>query len=149
MHRRVLHSVHRADVTNTWPVIIVGLALANIAPRVGMSMIWLQIIINNAIHIVFFHRGDKATYNPGVGTNRPDVLPNCEMTIVMAAWLFPWWDWVLSLVLVGGLSAFLCSKTRGRLRTVPICNESCLRSLLLERPCPTRQGRRLKSDEAR
>jgi hypothetical protein len=55
--------IFQVNIIIAWPVIILGAALANIAPWVGMSMIWFQIIVNNLMHTIGFQKG-KPTYNP-------------------------------------------------------------------------------------
>jgi len=60
--------VFQVNILIAWPVIILGAVLANVAPWIGMSMIWFQIVINNVMHTVGFQTG-KPTYNPGLLTN--------------------------------------------------------------------------------
>lgn len=110
--------VFQVNIMTAWPIIILGALLANVAPWVGMSMIWFEIIINNIMHTVFFQGDRKPTYNPGLATNCLVLVPYCVVAIVMAAGFFHWWDWALSLALGGAIVAFFASKTRGRLKSL-------------------------------
>ena len=100
--------------TFSWPVIIIGAILAPVAPWVGFSMIWFELIINNVMHTVLF-QGDKPTYNPGLVTNCLLLLPYGTWTLLTAAGFFTPLDWVLSIVMGLGIAAFFGTKTRGRL----------------------------------
>ncbi|MBL8967266.1 MAG: HXXEE domain-containing protein [Spirochaetaceae bacterium] len=111
--------VFQVNIGIAWPVVIAGAALADLAPWMGMAMIWFEIIINNIMHTVFFQGGRKPTYNPGLVTNCLVLVPYCVLAIVTAAGFFRWWDWGLSLVLGAGLAAVLGSKTRVRLKSRP------------------------------
>jgi len=106
--------IFQVNIIIAWPVIILGAALANIAPWVGMSMIWFQIIVNNLMHTIGFQKG-KPTYNPGLITNCLIIVPFCVYAIYQAYGFFRWYDWVLSLLLGVGIIAFLMKKTFGRL----------------------------------
>jgi len=108
--------VFQVNIMLAWPMVIIGAALADIAPWVGMSMIWFEIILNNVMHTVFFNGGKKPTYNPGLLTNSLVLVPYCIVVIVAATGFFSWSDWVLSLVLGAGMAVLLASKTRGRLK---------------------------------
>ena len=96
------------------PVIILGAILANVAPWVGFSMIWFELIINNAMHTILFQPA-KPRYNPGLLTNSFLLLPFGMLTLLVATGFFTWLDWVLSLILGVGVAAALGLKTRGRL----------------------------------
>ena len=100
--------------TFSYPVIILGALLANVAPWLGFSMIWFELIINNAMHTILF-QPTKPVYNPGLITNSFLLLPFGMITLLVATGSFTWLDWVLSLILGVGLSAALGMKTRGRL----------------------------------
>jgi hypothetical protein len=106
--------IFQVNIIIAWPVIILGAALANIAPWVGMSMIWFQIIVNNLMHTIGFQKG-KPTYNPGLITNCLIIVPFCVYAIYQAYGFFRWYDWVLSLLLGVGITALLMKKTFGRL----------------------------------
>ncbi len=106
--------IFQVNIIIAWPLIILGAALANIAPWVGMSMIWFQIIVNNLMHTIGFQKG-KPTYNPGLITNCLIIVPFCVYAIYQACGFFRWYDWVLSLLLGVGITALLMKKTFGRL----------------------------------
>ncbi len=110
--------VFQVNIVLAWPIVIIGALTADIAPWVGMSMIWFEIILNNIMHTVFFQGGKKPTYNPGLVTNSFVLVPYCIVVIVMAAGFFLWSDWALSLVLGAGIAVLLASKTRGRLKAL-------------------------------
>jgi hypothetical protein len=106
--------VFQVNIVIAWPMIILGTVLANIAPWIGMSMIWFQIIINNVMHTIGFQKG-KPTYNPGLFTNCLVIVPYCVYAIYAAYGFFRWYDWVLSLLVGTGITALLMRKTFGRL----------------------------------
>ena len=106
--------VFQVNIVIAYPVIILGALLANVAPWLGFSMIWFELIINNAMHTILFQPA-KPRYNPGLITNSFVLLPFGMITLLVAAGSFTWLDWVLSLVLGVGVSAALGIKTRGRL----------------------------------
>ena len=106
--------VFQVNILIAWPLIILGAVLANVAPWVGMSMIWFQIIINNVMHTVGFQQG-KPTYNPGLLTNCLIIVPYCVYVIYQAVGFFSWYDWGMSLLLGVGVTALLMKKTFGRL----------------------------------
>jgi len=110
--------VFQVNIVLAWPIVIIGALTADIAPWVGMSMIWFEIILNNIMHTVFFQGGKKPTYNPGLVTNSFVLVPYSIVVIVMAAGFFLWSDWALSLVLGAGIAVLLASKTRGRLKAL-------------------------------
>lgn len=110
--------VFQVNIAIAWPLVILGAALADIAPWVGMSMIWFEIVINNIMHTVFFQGNRKPSYNPGLVTNCLVLVPYCIVVIVAAAGFFHWWDWALSVVLGLGVAAILGAKTRGRLKSL-------------------------------
>ncbi len=97
-----------------WPMVILGAILAPIAPWLGFSMIWFELLINNAMHTIGF-QGDKPTYNPGLITNSFLLLPYGTWTLLTAAGFFTPLDWALSALVGVGIFAVLVSKTRGRL----------------------------------
>jgi hypothetical protein len=110
------------NILVAWPVIILGVVLANVAPWIGMSMIWFQIVINNVMHTVGFQTG-KPTYNPGLLTNCLIIVPFCVLAIVTAFGFFHWYDWALSVLVGVGISALLMRKTFGRLATLKSRNQ--------------------------
>jgi len=97
-----------------YPVVILGALLATVAPWLGFSMIWFELIINNAMHTILFQSA-RPRYNPGLITNSFLLLPYGMITLLVAARFFTPLDWVLSLVIGVGVSAALGVKTRGRL----------------------------------
>ena len=106
--------VFQVNIMIAYPVIILGALLANVAPWLGFSMIWFELIINNAMHTILF-QPTKPVYTPGLITNSFLLLPFGMITLLVATGSFTWLDWVLSLILGVGLSAALGMKTRGRL----------------------------------
>jgi hypothetical protein len=106
--------VFQVNIVIAYPVIILGALLATVAPWLGFSMIWFELIINNAMHTILF-QPKKPAYNPGLITNSFVLLPYGMLTLLVATRFFSPLDWVLSLVLGVGLSVVLGMKTRGRL----------------------------------
>jgi hypothetical protein len=106
--------VFQVNIVIAWPMIILGAVLANVAPWIGMSMIWFQIIINNVMHTVGFQKG-KPTYNPGLLTNCLVIVPYCVYAIYTGYGFFRWYDWGFSVLLGVGITAMLMRKTFGRL----------------------------------
>lgn len=106
--------VFQVNIMIAYPLVILGAILANVAPWIGFSMIWFELIINNAMHTILFQPA-KPRYNPGLITNSFLLLPYGMLTLLVATGLFTWLDWVLSLVLGVGIAAALGMKTRGRL----------------------------------
>jgi len=106
--------VFQVNIVIAYPVVILGALLANVAPWLGFSMIWFELIVNNAMHTVLFQSA-KPSYNPGLVTNSFLLLPYGMITLLVAAGLFTPLDWVLSLIIGVGVSAALGMKTRGRL----------------------------------
>ncbi len=110
--------VFQVNIAIAWVMVIAGALLANVAPWVGMSMIWFEVVINNVMHTVAFQGGKKPTYNPGLITNCVILVPYGIVAIYVAAGFFTPIDWVLSLVLGGVMAALLGAKTRGRLNSL-------------------------------
>lgn len=109
--------VFQVNILIAWPLVILGALLANVAPWIGLSMIWFEIILNNVMHTMFFQsQGKKPSYNPGMLTNCLILVPYSVVVIVAAAGLLHWWDWVLSVVLGGGVCFLLARKTSKRLK---------------------------------
>lgn len=106
--------VFQVNIVIAYPVIIAGALLANVAPWVGFSMIWFELIINNAMHTILFQPA-KPRYNPGLITNSFLLLPYGMVTLLVAAGFFTPLDWALSVALGVGIAAALGMKTRGRL----------------------------------
>ena len=106
--------VFQVNIVIAYPAIILGAILANVAPWLGFSMIWFQLILNNAMHTILF-QPRKPMYNPGLITNSFLLLPFGMVTLLVATGFFSWLDWLLSVVLGVGLAAALGLKTRGRL----------------------------------
>jgi hypothetical protein len=106
--------VFQVNLVIAWPMVILGAILAPVAPWLGFSMIWFELIINNVMHTMLF-QGDKPTYNPGLITNSFVLLPYGAWTLLTAAGFFTPLDWALSVVVGVGVAALLASKTRGRL----------------------------------
>jgi hypothetical protein len=106
--------VFQVNIIIAWPVIIIGAILAPIAPWVGFSMIWFELMINNVMHTIFF-QGDKPSYNPGLITNSFLLIPYGVWTFIQATGFFTWTDWGLSVLLGIIIAGFLGAKTRGRL----------------------------------
>lgn len=111
--------VFQVNILIAWPVIILGAVLADVAPWIGMSMIWFQIAINNLMHTVGFQTG-KPKYNPGLLTNCIILVPFCVFSIVTAYGFFHWYDWALSFLVGVGISALLMRKTFRRLSTLKL-----------------------------
>lgn len=106
--------VFQVNILIAWPVIILGAALANIAPWIGFSMMLFELTINNIMHTVLFQTG-KPKYNPGLITNSVLLLPLATVTFITALDFFTWYDWVLSAVVGGALVGLLAHKTTSRL----------------------------------
>ena len=106
--------VFQVNIVIVWPIIIVGALLAQTAPWVGFSMIWFELIINNAMHTIIF-QGKKPSYNPGLITNSFLLLPYGTWVLLTARTFFTWQDWLFSVLLGAGAAAVLGAKTRGRL----------------------------------
>jgi len=106
--------VFQVNIVIAYPVVILGALLATVAPWLGFSMIWFELIINNAMHTILFQSA-RPRYNPGLITNSFLLLPYGMITLLVAARFFTPLDWVLSLVIGVGVSAALGVKTRGRL----------------------------------
>ncbi|MCU0294420.1 MAG: HXXEE domain-containing protein [Candidatus Nanopelagicales bacterium] len=106
--------VFQVNIVLAWPVIILGALLAPVAPWLGFSMIWFELIVNNIMHTVLF-QGAKPSYNPGLITNSFLLLPYAMWTLLVAAGFFTPLDWLLSIVVGLGIVAFFGTKTRGRL----------------------------------
>ncbi len=106
--------VFQVNIVIAYPIIILGALLANVAPWIGFSMIWFELIINNVMHTILF-QGDKPSYNPGLITNSFLLLPFGMVTLLVATGFFTPLDWALSVVLGAGVAAALGMKTRGRL----------------------------------
>jgi hypothetical protein len=109
--------IFQVNILIAWTVIIVGAILAPIAPWVGFSMIWFELIINNVTHTIVFQR-EKPSYNPGLITNSFLLIPYGTWTLIQATGFFTWKDWVLSVILGLIISAILGVKTRGRLARI-------------------------------
>lgn len=105
--------VFQVNIALAWPVIILGALLAPVAPWLGFSMIWFELIVNNIMHTVLF-QGAKPSYNPGPITNSFLLLPYATWTLIVAAGFFTPMDWILSVVVGLGIVAFFGTKTRGR-----------------------------------
>ena len=106
--------VFQVNIVIAYPVVILGALLATVAPWLGFSMIWFELIINNVMHTVLFQPA-KPSYNPGLVTNSFVLLPYGMVTLLVAAGFFTPLDWVLSIIIGAGLAAALGMKTRGRL----------------------------------
>jgi hypothetical protein len=106
--------VFQVNLVIAWPVVILGAILAPVAPWLGFSMIWFELIINNIMHTILF-QGDKPTYNPGLITNSFLLLPYGTWTLLTATGFFTPLDWALSALVGVGVAAILAAKTRGRL----------------------------------
>ncbi len=106
--------VFQVNLMIAWPMVILGAILAPVAPWLGFSMIWFELLINNAMHTIGF-QGAKPSYNPGLITNSFLLLPFGTWTLLTAAGFFTLLDWVLSAVVGVGIAAVLAAKTRGRL----------------------------------
>ncbi len=106
--------VFQVNILIAYPIVILGAILAGVAPWLGFSMIWFELIINNATHTIIF-QGAKPSYNPGLITNSFLLLPYGMVTLLVATEFFTPLDWALSVVIGIGLAAMLGLKTRGRL----------------------------------
>ena len=106
--------VFQVNIVIAYPVVILGALLATVAPWLGFSMIWFELIVNNAMHTILFQTA-KPRYNPGLITNSFLLLPYGMITLLVAAGFFSPLDWVLSVIIGVGISAALGMKTRGRL----------------------------------
>jgi hypothetical protein len=106
--------VFQVNLGVAWPVIILGAILAPVAPWLGFSMIWFELVINNIMHTILF-QGAKPSYNPGLITNSFLLLPYGTWTLLTAAGFFTPLDWVLSLLAGAAIVGFFGAKTRGRL----------------------------------
>ena len=106
--------VFQVNIVIAYPIVILGALLATVAPWLGFSMIWFELIINNATHTIVF-QGDKPSYNPGLITNSFVLLPYGMVTLLVATGFFTPLDWALSLVIGVGVAAALGLKTRSRL----------------------------------
>ena len=105
--------VFQVNIVLAWPVIILGAILAPVAPWLGFSMIWFQLVLNNVMHTILF-QGAKPSYNPGLITNCFLLLPYGTWTLLTATGFFSLTDWALSILLGLGIVAFFGTKTRGR-----------------------------------
>ena len=106
--------VFQVNIMIAWPVVILGAILAPVAPWLGFSMIWFELIVNNIMHTILF-QGAKPSYNPGLITNSFLLLPYGTWTLLTAVGFFTPLDWVLSVVAGAAVVAFFATKTRGRL----------------------------------
>ncbi len=106
--------VFQVNLLIAWPMVILGAILAPVAPWLGFSMIWFELLLNNAMHTIGF-QGDKPSYNPGLITNSFLLLPYGTWTLLTAAGFFTPLDWTLSVLVGVGVAAVLATKTRGRL----------------------------------
>ena len=106
--------VFQVNIVIAYPVVILGALLATAAPWIGFSMIWFELIVNNAMHTILFQTA-RPRYNPGLITNSFLLLPYGMITLLVAAGFFTPLDWVLSVVIGVGVAAALGMKTRGRL----------------------------------
>jgi hypothetical protein len=106
--------VFQVNVMVAYPVVILGAILAPVAPWLGFSMIWFELIINNIMHTILF-QGAKPSYNPGLITNSFILLPYGTWVLLTAIGFFTPLDWVLSIVAAAAIVAFFGTKTRGRL----------------------------------
>jgi len=106
--------VFQVNIVIAYPVVILGALLATAAPWIGFSMIWFELIVNNAMHTILFQTA-RPRYNPGLITNSFLLLPYGMITLLVAAGFFSPLDWVLSVIIGVGVAAALGMKTRGRL----------------------------------
>ena len=106
--------VFQVNIVIAWPLIILGAILAPIAPWVGVSMIWFELLINNVTHTMLF-QGEKLSYTPGLVTNSFLLVPYSTWTLLCAADFFSWQNWLLSALLGAGVAAALAIKTKRRL----------------------------------
>jgi len=105
--------VFQVNILIAWPAVILGAALANIAPWIGFSMMLFELTINNFMHTILFQSG-KPRYNPGLITNSLLLLPLGTITFITALPFFHWYDWILSVVLGAVICGSLAFKTRSR-----------------------------------
>lgn len=106
--------VFQVNLMIAWPLVILGAVLAPVAPWLGFSMIWFELLLNNAMHTIGFQVG-KPSYNPGLITNSFLLLPYGTWTLLTASGFFTPLDWILSVVLGVAIVVLLARKTRGRL----------------------------------
>ncbi|TSA37132.1 MAG: HXXEE domain-containing protein [Verrucomicrobiaceae bacterium] len=106
--------VFQVNILIAWPMVILGAILAPVAPWLGFSMIWFELLLNNAMHTIGFQVG-KPTYTPGLITSSFLLLPYGTWTLLTAASFFTPLDWALSVLVGAGIVAVLAAKTRGRL----------------------------------
>jgi len=106
--------VFQVNLMIAWPLVILGAILAPVAPWVGFSMIWFELILNNAMHTIAF-QGKKPSYNPGLITNSFLLLPYGTWVLLTVIPFFTWQDWLFSVLLGAGVAGVLAAKTRGRL----------------------------------
>ncbi len=106
--------VFQVNLMIAWPMVILGAILAPVAPWLGFSMIWFELILNNVMHTILF-QGAKPTYNPGMITNSFLLLPYGTWTLLTAVGFFTPLDWALSVVVGVLIAGMLAMKTRGRL----------------------------------
>ena len=111
--------VFQVNIVIAYPIVILGALLATVAPWLGFSMIWFELIINNAMHTILFQSA-RPRYNPGLITNSFLLLPYGMITLLVAARFFTPLDWVLSVIIGVGVSAALGMKTRGRLAKLKV-----------------------------
>lgn len=109
--------VFQVNILIAWPMVILGALLAPVAPWVGFSMIWFELLLNNAMHTIGF-QGEKPTYTPGLVTNSFLLLPYGTWVLLTATGFFTPTDWALSALLGVGIVAALGTKTRRRLARV-------------------------------
>jgi hypothetical protein len=109
--------VFQVNLVIAWPMVILGALLAPVVPWLGFSMIWFELLINNAMHTIGF-QGAKPSYNPGLITNSFLLLPFGTWTLLTAAGFFTPLDWLLSAVVGVAIATVLAAKTRGRLARV-------------------------------
>jgi hypothetical protein len=106
--------VFQVNLMIAWPMVILGAVFAPVAPWLGFSMIWFELILNNIMHTILF-QGVKPSYTPGLITNSFLLLPYGTWTLLTAAGFFTPLDWALSVVIGAAITGLLASKTRGRL----------------------------------
>ncbi|MFN7988622.1 MAG: HXXEE domain-containing protein [Thermoanaerobaculia bacterium] len=106
--------VFQVNIVTADPIVIVGALLANVAPWLGFSMAWFELIVPNAMHAIIVQPA-KPSYKPGLITNSFLLSPHGMVTLPVAAGFFTPADWALSLVIGVGVCTALAMKTRGRL----------------------------------
>ncbi|MDX9958198.1 MAG: HXXEE domain-containing protein [Spirochaetia bacterium] len=106
--------VFQVNLMIAWPMVILGAILAPVAPWLGFSMIWFQLILNNVMHTILFQVG-KPGFNPGLITYSFLLLQYGTWTLLTAVGCFAPLDWILSALVGVGIAAVLAVKTRGRL----------------------------------